>query len=61
MVKGVRLCIARHACRIRQGLTPKSVKINIDYVSTLVKKTSVTVLQTEGNFIILHRKHRKHR
>ena len=29
----------------------------MDYVSTVVEKTSVAVLQTEKNIIILHRKH----
>ena len=55
MVKGVRRCSARRACRIR-GLNPhRPQNIYMDYVSTVVKKTSV-VLQTERNIIIHHRK-----
>ena len=46
MVKGVRRCSARRARRIR-GFNPhRRQNIYMDYVSTVVKKTSI-VLQTE--------------
>ena len=54
MVKGVRHCSARRARRIH-GFNPhRRQSIYMDYVSTVVKKTSV-VLQTERN-IIIHRR-----
>ena len=55
MVKGVRGCSARRACRI-QGFNPhRRQNIYMDYVSTMVKKTRV-VLQAERNIIIHRRK-----
>ena len=53
IVKGVRRCSARRAHRIR-GFNPhRRQNIYMDYVSTVVKKTSA-VLQAERN-IIIHR------